>query len=194
MLAVLDGPQARHLANCNDFAPLDARGWIEGRASPALSGMLGAIHSGTLEGVSWRSLGVTAHDLSTWVMLVRQRGGMAWTDSLHALLGGRVCGGARVRPPAEGGDAFAALRRFLSLWPDNGWALDVMLSTCGDEASFSQRLEDGALMAWLEAEGHPRAWAGYVSGEVAGRLLSCAGGADALRAAASWLAVADWDD
>jgi hypothetical protein len=190
MLAVLDSPQARHLAVRDDVAPVDARGWIRGRPTAALSGMLGAIRSGSLEDVSWQDLGVTAHDLHAWLLLSMALGGGPWGDSLHALLGGRVCGGARMRPPAEGVDAFAPLRRVLSLWPEDGWALTKFLDACWDD-SFEVRLEDGELMAWLEAEGHPRAWAGRVSGEATRHLLSCAGGADALRAAVSWLAVAE---
>jgi hypothetical protein len=51
---------------------------------------------------------------------------------------------------------------------------------------------DGELMAWLAAQGHPRKWARYVRSSTANKLLVHAGGADALRAAVEWLAVAEW--
>jgi hypothetical protein len=156
--------------------------------------MIGAIRGSHLEDMSWSGLGVTWYDLVSWLSFVQQCGGMAWSDSLHALLGGCVCGGAHTRPPAEGEAAFAPLRRVLSMLGKRGSGLDVVMHLYGDDRSFFARVEDGELMAWLEAEDHPRAWAGGVRASVAHHLLRCAGGADALRAAVSWLAVADWEE
>jgi hypothetical protein len=193
VLAVLSSRQALHLAGRDDADPLDAPGRIEGPASASLSVMLGAIRGGHLEDMPWSCGGVNDAEVYLWLAQTQHSDGMAWGDSLHALLGGRVCGGTCLRPPARGEEAFAPLRRVLSLCGDDGWGLNMVMITCGDDPAFSARVEDGELMAWLAAQGHPRAWAGRVKDSVAHRLLSRAGGADALQAAVGWLAVADWE-
>jgi hypothetical protein len=192
MLAVLGSRQAQRLAVEDDGGPFNARGWVEGRTSASLSAMLGAIRGGHLEDMPWSCGGLNDHEIFIWLAQTQQCDGMAWGDSLHALLGGRVCGGTCPRPPAEGQEAFAPLCRVLSLCGDNSWGLNLVIGTCGADPSFFARVEDGDLMAWVEAQGHPRAWAGRVRDSIAHRLLSRAGGADALRAAVSWLVIADW--
>jgi hypothetical protein len=203
--AVLDSPQARHMAGSDEGNAWDARRLVARRCCTAMDAALcGALRSGHGGIIDWLGeLGARqgVPDVIRGRLPPLLPAGL-WVDSLCALFGARVTGGAAPRGPfcgfwGGGSDAFDLLGRVVRAWPAEGWVFAELLHAIDypNEVHvwpFRACVYDGELMAWLAAQGHPREWATYVRSSTAGQLLTQSAGADAFRAAVEWLAVAEW--